>query len=299
MESNNADIRGSGSLQRGSWLQRVIHFGVREHGMGATLNGMSLHGGIRPFGGTFLIFSDYMRPAVRLASLMEQPVVYLFTHDSVGLGEDGPTHQPVEQTMSLRLIPGLEVVRPADAPETAMAWRLALERRHGPTALILTRQKLAVLDRAPGGPLAAADGLLRGGYVLAEAERQGRAVAPDVLLVGTGSEVHLCLAARELLAGDGVAARVVSMPSPGLFAMQPDEYREAVVPTSVCARVVVEAGATRGWEGIAGPWGRILGLDHFGASAPGEEVMRRFGFTPENVATLARASVADAATLAG
>ncbi len=296
MESNNADIKGSGSVQPGSFAERLIHFGVREHGMGATLNGLSLHGGIRPFGATFLIFSDYMRPAVRLASLMEQPVVYLFTHDSVGLGEDGPTHQPIEQTMSLRLIPGLEVVRPADAAETAMAWRLALERRNGPTALVLTRQKLAALDREPTGPLGAADGLLRGGYVLAEAERDGHDVAPDVLLVGTGSEVHLCLEARVQLAAENVAARVISMPSPVLFGSQPDEYREAVLPASVRARVVVEAGATRGWEGVAGPWGKVLGIDHFGASAPGDEVMRRFGFTGGNVATLARVSIA--ATLA-
>jgi transketolase len=298
MESNNADIKGSGSVQHGAWAERVLHFGVREHGMGATLNGLSLHGGIRPFGGTFLIFSDYMRPAIRLASLMEQPVIYLFTHDSVGLGEDGPTHQPVEQTMSLRLIPGLEVIRPADAPETAMAWRLALERGNGPTALVLTRQKLPVLDRAPTGPLANADGLLKGGYILAEAERSGLATPPDVVLVGTGSEVHLCLAARELLAAEGIAARVVSMPSPGLFGTQPANYREAVLPAAVRARVVVEAGATRGWEGVAGPCGRVLGIDHFGASAPGGEVMRQFGFTPENVAELARASIADAASLA-
>jgi transketolase len=298
LESNNAGIKGSGSFQRGAWAERQLRFGVREHAMGAVLNGLSLHGGIRPFGATFLIFSDYMRPPIRLAALMEQPVIWLFTHDSVGLGEDGPTHQPVEQAMSLRLIPGIEVVRPADAAETAMAWRLALERTDGPTALVLSRQKLPVLDRSSAGGLSAADGLLRGGYVLVDAEQAGTPVTPAVLLIGTGSELHLCLEARALLAAEGIAARVVSLPALARFRAQHPGYRESVLPASVRARVVVEAGVPAGWEGIAGPHGRILGIDRFGASAPGDEVLRRLGFTAENVAARAREALAEVAVTA-
>jgi len=291
-ESNNTAIEGDRSIQRGDFAARYIHFGVREHGMGAILNGLALHGGIRPFGGTFLIFSDYMRPAIRLAALMEQPVTYVFTHDSVGLGEDGPTHQPVEQLMSLRLIPGLDVIRPADGPETAMSWAMALENRHGPTALVLTRQKLPNLDRGEDRPFAPADHARRGGYVLVDAAVGAHAAPPQVILIGTGSEVQLCLAARDLLAQDGIAARVVSMPSLNRFAAQPAEYRSRVLPPSVTARVVVEAGVTRGWAGIAGPAGEVVGLDRFGASAPGEIVMEKLGFTPEHVAERARASLA-------
>jgi transketolase len=298
-ESNNTEITGDRSMQKGDFDARYIHFGVREHGMGAILNGLALHGGIRPFGGTFLIFSDYMRPSIRLAALMEQPVTYVFTHDSIGLGEDGPTHQPVEQLMSLRLIPGLDVIRPADGPETAMAWAMAIENRHGPTALVLTRQKLPNLERGEAGPYAPAEHARKGGYVLADPVIGGHAVTPQVILIGTGSEVQLCLAARDLLAQDGIAARVVSMPSLNRFSAQPDDYRARVLPPSVTARVVVEAGVTRGWAGIAGPAGVVIGLDRFGASAPGSIVMEKLGFTPEHVADSARVSLARSDTPIG
>ncbi len=297
MESNNAAIPGEPALSREHPGARKIHFGVREHGMGAILNGMALHGGVQPFGATFLIFSDYMRPAIRLAALMELPVTYVFTHDSIGLGEDGPTHQPVEQLMSLRLIPNLRVLRPADATETAEAWRIALERRDGPTALALTRQKLPVLDRSTATP-SVAEGVARGAYVLSDGIADGVDGPRAVILIGTGSEVHLCLAAQALLDGEGIAARVVSMPSLELFEAQPSPYRESILPSTLTARVVVEAGARRGWQGVAGPHGEVLGLDRFGASAPGDRVMRELGFTAELVAARARASIARA-TLAG
>jgi transketolase len=296
-ESNNTELKGDPSIQKGGYGARYIHFGVREHAMGSIMNGMSLHGGLRPFGGTFLIFSDYMRPTIRLAALMMQPVIYVFTHDSIGLGEDGPTHQPIEQLMSLRLIPDADVIRPADAPETAMAWLMALEHREGPTALVLTRQKLATLDRGPGRPFAAAENAKKGGYVLIDAESDGHVVMPQVILVGTGSEVHVCLAARELLAADGIAARVVSMPSLNRFTAQTDDYRAQVLPPGVAARVAVEAGVTRGWAEITGPAGIVVGLDRFGASAPGDVVMKELGFTAENVAAQARASMARAESL--
>jgi transketolase len=291
-ESNNTDIKGGGSISRDNPGGRNIHFGVREHAMGSMMNGMSLHGGVRPFGGTFLIFSDYMRPSIRLAALLEQPVTYTFTHDSIGLGEDGPTHQPIEQLMSLRLIPNLQVIRPADAAETAMAWRMALERKRGPTALVLTRQKLTTFDRSGSSGFASEDGVLRGGYTLLDAELDGRAVSPAVVLIGTGSEVHVCIAARDLLAGEGIGARVVSMPCVTEFESQSDSYRESVLPAFVTARVVVEAGATRGWGHITGPHGAVVGLDRFGASAPGERVMEELGFTADHVASVARASMA-------
>jgi transketolase len=297
-ESNLTAIEGDATVSRGHYGARQIHFGVREHGMGAILNGLSLHGGVRPFGGTFLIFSDYMRPTIRLAALMRQPVTYVFTHDSIGLGEDGPTHQPIEQLMSLRLIPNMDVVRPADAAETAIAWAMALERRTGPTALVLTRQGLPILDRSESSELAAADRAERGGYVLAEAMRNGTAAEPDVILVGTGSEVSLCLEARALLAKEDVAARVVSMPSLTRFRDQPRDYRDRVLPPESAARVTVEAGATLGWESIAGPAGEVVGLDRFGASAPGDVVMRELGFNAENVAARARASIERAASAA-
>ena len=298
-ESNLTEIKGGGSLSRHNPGGRNIHFGVREHAMGSTMNGMSLHGGVRPFGGTFLIFSDYMRPSIRLAALLEQPVTYVFTHDSIGLGEDGPTHQPIEQLMSLRLIPNLQVIRPAEATETAMAWRMALERKHGPTALVLTRQKLETFDRTETSGHGSADLVLRGGYTLMEAEQGGRTVTPAVILIGTGSEVHVCVAARELLATEGIGARVVSMPCVTVFESQSATYRESVLPSSVAARVVVEAGATRGWAHIAGPHGRVVGLDRFGASAPGDRVMEELGFTAENVADKAKESIALVADEAG
>jgi len=290
-ESNSTLIQGSRPIQKGQYGERYIHFGVREHGMGAILNGLSLHGGVRCFGGTFLIFSDYMRPTIRLAALMEQPVIYVFTHDSVGLGEDGPTHQPVEQLMSLRLIPNLEVIRPADASETAVAWRMALERRHGPTALVLTRQKLPVLDRRPGGEHGAAAQAMLGGYVLAEARADGRVTAPQVILIGSGSEVHVCLEARSHLAAAGIATRVVSLPSISRFLAQPASYQNEVLPPEG-VRVAVEAGVTHGWAEIVGAHGDVVGLNRFGASAPGEVALRELGFTAENVAERAREALA-------
>jgi transketolase len=247
--------------------------------MGGILNGLALHGGVRPYGGTFLIFSDYMRPAIRLAAIMELPVVFVFTHDSIGLGEDGPTHQPIEHLTSLRAIPNLTVFRPADATETVAAWRAALTRRHGPTALILTRQAIPVLDRTRYAP---AEGAARGAYVLADAEN------PEVILIGTGSEVHLALAAQELLAAEQVRVRVVSMPCWELFEAQPVEYQETVLPPRIRARVAVEAGATLAWRRYVGLDGEIVGLDRFGASAPYPVIYQQLGLTAEAVAEAAR-----------
>lgn len=278
--SNLTDLPGERAMAAGDHAGRTVHFGIREHGMAAVANGMALHGGVRPFVATFLVFADYLRPALRLAALMEQPVVYVLTHDSIGLGGDGPTHQPIETLASLRAMPGLEVFRPADANETAQAWVEALRRRDGPTVLALSRQNLPVLN-VPAGAVA------RGGYALAGGDERA-----DVLLVATGSEVALALAARELLAGEGVRARVVSLPSRERFAAQDDDYRSAVIPPDVRARVVVEAAATFGWDGLAGEFGEVIGIDRFGASAPGDTVMRAFGFTPERVAEAARRSLA-------
>ncbi len=251
-----------------------VHFGVREHAMGAIVNGMALHGGVIPYGATFLVFSDYMRPALRLAALMQAHSIFVFTHDSIGMGEDGPTHQPVEHLASLRAMPGMLVLRPADANETAAAWRVVIQHR-GPVALALTRQNLPVLDpvRYP-----VADGVPRGAYILAEAEGG----APDIILIGTGSEVHLVLAAREQLAARGVRARVVSMPSWELFDAQPSEYRQRVLPPAV-GRLAVEAGSPLGWAQYAGAPERVIGLDRFGASAPGAVVMKELGFNVEHV----------------
>jgi transketolase len=246
--------------------------------MGGILNGLSLHGGLFPYGGTFLIFSDYMRPAIRLAALMHQPVIFIFTHDSIGLGEDGPTHQPVEHLASLRAMPNLVVIRPADATETVEAWRLALTRRDGPTALLLTRQAVPVLDRSV---LAPAKGLARGGYVLSDVP------SPSVILIGTGSEVHLALEAQNRLAQQGVPARVVSLPSTDLFDRQPAAYRNAVLPPAVTARVAVEAAATFGWERYVGEHGAVVGLDRFGASAPYKAIFENLGITVEAVAMAA------------
>jgi transketolase len=250
--------------------------------MGGIGNGIAYHGGLRPFCGTFFNFSDYMRPAVRLAALSELPVIYVWTHDSIALGEDGPTHQPIEQLASLRAMPNLVVIRPADATETVVAWRVALERRHGPTALVLTRQKVPVLDRTVFAP---ADGLARGAYVLADAPG-GR---PELILIATGSEVSLVTAAHATLAKEGVRARVVSMPSWELFAAQPSEYRARVFPPDVGRRLAVEAAATFGWERWVGPQGAVIGIDRFGASAPGEVTMRELGFTVDHVLARARA----------
>ncbi|WP_034270860.1 transketolase [Haloechinothrix halophila] len=266
---------------------RNLHFGVREHAMGSILNGIALHGGTRPYGGTFLIFSDYMRPAVRLAALMQAPVTYVWTHDSIGLGEDGPTHQPVEQLASLRAIPGLNVVRPADANETAAAWRRALEITDAPTGLCLTRQNVPVLD---GTRELAAEGVARGGYVLADADGGD----PRVVLIGTGSEVQLALAARETLQADGVPTRVVSMPCVEWFDAQDAAYRESVLPPSVTARVAVEAGIAQPWHRFVGDTGEIVSLEHFGASADYATLYREFGITTEAVTTAAHRSLANA-----
>lgn len=272
---NALDRQGSDG---GGWSRsgRNLHFGVREHAMGAILNGLAAHGGILPFGATFLIFSDYMRPPIRLAALMRLQVIYVFTHDSLAVGEDGATHQPMEQLAGLRAVPGLLVIRPADANETAVAWRVALEARERPTALILTRQDVPTIDRLRFAP---AEGLRRGGYVLADAP-DGR---PALILIATGSEVGLALAAHAELLARGVAVRVVSLPCWRLFDAQPQSYQDAVLPKSVGARLAIEAGVSQGWHRYVGDRGDVLGIAGFGASAPGAELMRDFGFTVENV----------------
>lgn len=266
-----------------------VYFGVREFAMGAMLNGLALHGGFIPYGGTFLTFSDYQRNAIRMAALMGQPCIFVFTHDSIGLGEDGPTHQPIEHLESLRIIPNMRVWRPCDAVETAVAWREAIERRDGPTSLVLTRQGLPAQTRSAGqlGQVA------RGGYVL----KQEAAATPDVLLIATGSEVQLATAAAAELESEGIAARVVSMPCVYVFMQQEPGYRESVLPEDVRARVAVEAGVPRGWPGITGPNGRVLGIARYGASAPGGQLFEHFGFTAEAVAALARESVAEVRAL--
>ena len=259
-----------------SYAGRNLHFGVREHGMGAELNGMAAHGGIIPFGSTFLIFSDYMRPAIRLAALMELGVIYVFTHDSIGLGEDGPTHQPIEQLAALRAIPRLVVIRPGDANETAVAWQVAIETRDRPVALVLTRQSVPTFDRSR---LAAAEGLRRGAYVLSDAP-DGRT---DLVLIGTGSELHLVLNAQQKLAEQKIRTRVVSMPSWELFDLQPQDYRESVLPKSSKPRLAVEAALPLGWHRYVGDGGDVIGVERFGASAPGSVVMEKFGFTVNHV----------------
>jgi transketolase len=275
------DRQGS---EGGGWscAGRNLHFGVREHAMGAILNGLAAHGGTVPFGATFLIFSDYMRPPLRLAALMGLHVIYVFTHDSIALGEDGSTHQPVEHLAGLRSVPRLNVIRPADANETAIAWRIALETGDRPVALILTRQDVPTLDRAQ---FAAADGLRSGGYVLADAPG-GK---PDLILIATGSEVALIVAAREQLLARKIAVRIVSLPSWTLFDAQPEEYRDAVLPPAIGARLAVEAGVSQGWHRYVGDRGDVLGVERFGASAPGNVMLREYGFTVDNVCTRALA----------
>ena len=260
-----------------SYAGRNIHFGVREHGMGTILTGLAVHGGTLPYGATFLIFSDYMRPPIRLASLMKSRIILIFTHDSIALGEDGPTHQPVEQLLGLRAIPGLLLIRPADANETAEAWRITIEHIDGPVILVMTRQKVPVLDLARYPQLK--EGVRKGGYVLAEASGKGK---PDIVLVATGSEVHLALAAREQLEKSGVRARVVSFPSGHLYQHQSKEYRESTIPTGVPV-LSIEAGATLGWRSYMDPQLSAIGVDRFGASAPGEVNLREYGFSVENV----------------
>jgi transketolase len=295
-ESNLTTMEGEPSFipanhQTAMWpgnpYGRTLHFGIREHGMGSILNGIALHGGTRPYGGTFLVFSDYMRPSVRLAALMELPVTFVWTHDSIGLGEDGPTHQPIEHLWSLRNIPHLEVVRPGDANETVIAWRTILERAR-PAALCLTRQNLPVLDRSASNEqgLASAEGTTRGGYVLA--------AGSDVILIATGSEVAIALEAREQLAADGVSARVVSMPCVEWFEAQDEAYRREVLPPTLRARVSVEAGITPPWRLFTGETGASIGVDHFGASAAYQKIYQEFGITAERVAAAARDSLARA-----
>jgi transketolase len=300
-ESNNTTIEGEPSFVPpehstkefpGDWYGRTLHFGIREHGMGAILNGIVLHGGTRPYGATFLVFSDYMRPSVRLAALMKLPVVYVWTHDSVGLGEDGPTHQPVEHLSALRAIPGLDVVRPADANETVWAWRLAIEHTDRPTALCLTRQNVTTFDRSEAAP---ADGVARGGYTLLDASNG----QPSVILIGTGSEVQLCVAAREKLESEGVPTRVVSMPCQEWFRAQDTAYRSQILPPSVKARVSVEAGVAMSWHDLVGEAGECVSIEHFGASAPYQVIFEQFGFTPDRVVAAARAALSRAGELQG
>ncbi|MEV4095589.1 transketolase [Streptosporangium saharense] len=291
-ESNNTTMKGEPSFIPdeyqtkefpGNRYGRTLHFGIREHGMGAILNGIALHGGTRPYGGTFLVFSDYMRPAVRLAALMQLPVIYVWTHDSIGLGEDGPTHQPIEHLWSLRAIPGLDVVRPADANETVAAWRTVIEHTDRPAALTLTRQNLPVYEGTGD-----ASKVAKGAYVLQEASNG----QPDVILIGTGSEVELAVGARELLEAQGISTRVVSMPCVEWFHAQDAAYRQTVLPPAVHARVAVEAGIGLGWREFVGDEGEVVSLEHFGASAPYRTLYEQFGLTAERVAAAAKASLA-------
>jgi transketolase len=289
--SNNTDIKDSGDFEAGSYDGRIIHWGVREHCMGSTMTGMALNGGLIPYGGTFMCFSDYMRPSIRLACLSEVQVIYVFTHDSVGLGEDGPTHQPVEHLAALRAIPHLFVIRPADVHEVREAWRLAILRRKAPTALALTRQKVALIDRKK---FASAEGLRKGGYVLAEAEAVSTGSGSDrvdsrLILIATGSEVGLALEAREQLEKDGVPTRVVSMPCIELFEEQSQAYRDDVLPPSITARLAIEAGVRQGWDRYVGSKGDVICLDRFGASAPGDVAMKNLGFNLGNILNHARA----------
>jgi transketolase len=302
-ESNLTTIKSAKSFIPKEWsthewagdpFGRVLHFGIREHAMGAIINGIVLHGPTRAFGGTFLIFSDYMRPAVRLASLMNIPSIYVWTHDSIALGEDGPTHQPIEQVASLRAIPNFTLVRPADANETAVVWLELLRRHAGPAGLALTRQNIPVFERgegeASGDTFASAANAVKGAYVLAEAPGG----TPDVILIGTGSEVQLAVAARETLAAEGINARVVSAPSLEWFAEQDEAYRESVLPAAVKARVSVEAGLALSWRGIVGDAGRSVSIEHFGASADYQTLFEKFGITAEAVVEAARETIAAA-----
>jgi transketolase len=286
-ESNLTDIKGADSFlpdsHGGSPYGRNLHFGIREHGMGSILNGIALYG-FRPYGGTFLVFSDYMRPPVRLASIMKLPVTYVWTHDSIGLGEDGSTHQPVEHLAALRAIPGLDIVRPADANETAVAWRTILEHTDRPAGIILSRQNLPVFDRAKTGDV---ENVAKGAYVLVESS----AATPEIILIGTGSEVQIAVAAAELLEAEGIPTRVVSMPCREWFFEQDASYRQLVLPPDVKARVSVEAGVSLGWRDIVGEYGECLSLEHYGASAPYTVLYEQFGFTADRVVAAARSSL--------
>ena len=274
-------ISGEADFQSSDYSGRNLRFGVREHGMGGILNGMALHGGLIPYGATFLIFSEYMRPAIRLAALTGQKVIYVFTHDSIGLGEDGPTHQPIEQLAALRAIPNLIVIRPCDANETAQAWRAAISHRGGPVALALTRQNLPTLNRNAG--FAPAEGLHQGAYILSEADKE----RPEVVLIASGSEVVIALDAAEMIKAKGFAVRVVSMPSWELFDAQPKDYQHQILPPGVSAKIAIEAGSPQGWHRWVGESGRIIALDHFGASAPYKTLYEKFGLTAERVVATA------------
>ena len=276
--STDTNLKDMGDFERGNYGGRNFHFGVREHGMGATVNGMVVHGGLRPFASTFFIFSDYMRPPIRLAALMEIHPIYVWTHDSIGLGEDGPTHQPIEQLASLRAMPNMTIMRPADANETVICWRLAMEHESGPVGLALTRQKLPVLDAQM------TRGAERGGYVLFKEQ----AAAPQLIIIATGSEVHVSLEAAKTLQQRGVAARLVSLPCWEVFDAQPQGYRDDVLPPAVTARLAVEAGSPFGWEHYVGDHGEMIGIDHFGASAPAEVLFKEFGFTVDNIVARAQ-----------
>lgn len=280
--STNTHMKEQGVFQRGQYAGRNIYFGVREFAMAAAANGMMLHGGLRPFASTFFVFSDYLRPAVRLSALQELPVVYVFTHDSIGVGEDGPTHEPIEQLPALRVIPGVTVIRPADGNETTAAWRLAMLERKSPVALVLTRQNLPIL---PGTKEKAFEGVARGAYVLSDAANG----APQAQIIATGSEVQLALAAQKALAEEGIHVRVISMPSMELFERQPQEYKDSVILPDVKARLAVEMAHPLGWERYVGDAGDVLGIDRFGASAPGAKVIAEYGFTPENVVAKVKA----------
>ncbi len=279
-------FEGAGDFQAGSYGGRNLHFGVREHGMGAALNGMAVSK-LRPFGGTFFNFSDYMKPTIRLAAIMEIPVIYVYTHDSIGLGEDGPTHQPIEQLASLRAVPGLMLLRPADANEVVEAWKIIMQLRHQPAALVLTRQAVPTFDRSKYAP---ASGTARGAYILADPPD----AKPDVILMASGSEVSLCVNAHEQLKTEGIKARVVSMPSWGIFEQQDEDYRNKVLPPEVQASVSVEQAATFGWSRYLGPAGIAIGMQRFGASAPIKDLLKKFGFTTDHVVAAAREAIAQA-----
>jgi transketolase len=274
--SNNTYLKNYKDFSANNYLARNIHFGIREHGMAAIMNGMAYYGGIIPYGGTFLVFSDYLRPAIRLAAMSHLRVIYVFTHDSIGLGEDGPTHQPIEHLASLRAIPGLIVLRPADANETVYAWKIAIETKNQPVALILSRQKLPILDR---GKYTDAEGTLKGAYIL----KHEKDTTANIIIIATGSEVALALEAAEVLEKEGKSVRVVSMPSTEIFEMQSDEYKREVLPENIQNRIIIEAGVSQGWEKYAGCKGKIISVEKYGASAPYKILFEKYGFTVEKI----------------